>query len=82
MDKVFNVTVPKEDYKASLFLLLLWINRFIIKDKDRKNSKLYGGTSDDKNYVFWFVNKSEADRAEIVLKDVKDRGYPKSCHVY
>jgi hypothetical protein len=89
MAKKFTVTVPISDFtnlnpvykkirveKLSLKIVLLWLGRHIIRDY-YIDSEWFGGSETETDYVFWFKLKTDADAADLFLKDLIKNGIPK-----
>ena len=90
MSKTFNLTRPSSDFHRdnnpalkrmrivdlSLSLILLWLGRHIVRDH-YIGSKWFGGEKIGSDFVFWFKEELDRDKAEMFLNEIVENGTPR-----
>lgn len=67
---------------TELRILLVWINRHIVRAETIKNSEWFGGSDEGDFFEFWFKLEDDMNRACVLLNDVIKLTIPKTGKYY
>lgn len=68
--------------QITISTIALWINRFVIKDDDWRNSKWYSWEEINDSYIFRFAVENDQKRTQRLLNCIKDQGCPSHGQYY